>query len=608
MDVWVRGPAARMAATVVAAASAVALLGAPPAGAAHSEACPAGVPDAGFTDTDGSVHEHAIDCAVWWEVARGVTASSYRPAGTVTRAQMASFIARTIREAGGTLPEPSRDHFEDDDGSVHEPAINTLAEAGVVAGRGDGRYAPSRDVTRAQMATYLVRAYGVVAGSQPTADRDYFDDDDGDPHEANINAAAAAGFTSGISERSYGPAQAVRRDQVASFLTAVLAALIAEGHTEARQPPSSSGSRSVPSAPSVAYQINPQHSGSQGVDTDEAVTLERAWSTSLGGPTSYAVIAEAMVFVTVADPGAHGYGTTLHALDAETGQKRWQIELGGTYYWSALAYEDGRLFALNYSGILRAFAPADGRQLWAVDLPEQGSFSSAPTAVGGQVYAIGAGLGGTTYAVDAASGEVWWTTDTFSGGSHSSPTVADGRVMASFACNQAYAWDAASGTELWHHRTGCTGGGGKNTAVHRRRLYTRDSGGNLILDAATGEQVGAHSGRFIPAFLDDHGYFTERTGALAAWRVDTMTPDWRFEPPSAITTAPIVVSGTVFVATEDGTLYGLDGETGDVTTQLAVGESVPPPDEHNVSSPLTGLTAGGGLVVVPTADGVTAFR
>jgi hypothetical protein len=48
--------------------------------------------------------------------------------------------------------------FADDDGSVHEPAIDRLAVRGVVQGRQDGSYGPQAGVRRDQLASFLARA------------------------------------------------------------------------------------------------------------------------------------------------------------------------------------------------------------------------------------------------------------------------------------------------------------------------------------------------------------------------------------------------------------------------------------------------------------------
>ncbi|HUF32672.1 MAG TPA: FG-GAP-like repeat-containing protein [Acidimicrobiales bacterium] len=194
-------------------------------------ACPPGeVPPGGFTDVDpGNVHRHAIDCIKWWGVTEGQGPGIYGPANLVPRGQMATFIARTILESGGTLPENPEDHFTDDDGHPHEHNINRLAEVGIVTGGNDGRYRPDDRVSRAQMATFLVRAHDHRAGrALPTSSIDYFADDDGDTHEASINKAAAAGLTGGTGDGRFRPAASAPRDQMASFLARLLDLLVVE--------------------------------------------------------------------------------------------------------------------------------------------------------------------------------------------------------------------------------------------------------------------------------------------------------------------------------------------------------------------------------------------
>jgi hypothetical protein len=63
------------------------------------------------------------------------------------------------------------------------------------------------------MATFLSRALG-LAGS-PT---DYFVDDLGSIHEADINAVALAGITKGCTASTFCPDGTVTREQMAAFL------------------------------------------------------------------------------------------------------------------------------------------------------------------------------------------------------------------------------------------------------------------------------------------------------------------------------------------------------------------------------------------------------
>jgi subtilisin family serine protease len=192
---------------------------------------PRRVPRSEFADTARSTHRAAIECAVWYAVAQGTTGSTYSPAGPVTRAQMASFIARLLDRSGTQLPAGGAQRFSDvPAGNVHREAINRLAAAGIVQGQGT-TFSPNGLVTRDQMASFLVRAFDyaqaqVRRAALPPAGRQ-FADTAGNPHEPNINKAAAAGLANGLTTTTYGPRQGVRRDQMATFVIRALELLAA---------------------------------------------------------------------------------------------------------------------------------------------------------------------------------------------------------------------------------------------------------------------------------------------------------------------------------------------------------------------------------------------
>ncbi len=239
MTVTTRGQwrlSARQAFAAGAAAVLVAAL--TPAGVAHAaetfnrgtaRACPANAQDA-FADDDGTVHEDNINCIAHWEIAQGYADGTYRPSLPVNRAQMATYIVNEMTVAGYTFAANPDDAFTDDDGNVHEGDINKLAAAGVVKGDGNGHYNPGQVVNRAQMASYINQAVGVVTGTTPTSDTDYFGDDDGSVHEDNINALASLGIVQGDGQGSYLPGEAVRRAPMATFVARSGDYLAEQGH------------------------------------------------------------------------------------------------------------------------------------------------------------------------------------------------------------------------------------------------------------------------------------------------------------------------------------------------------------------------------------------
>jgi glucose/arabinose dehydrogenase len=179
-------------------------------GLAPAEAGAQVPPGGTFWDDDGNVHEGMIEAIAAEQITVGCAdGGRYCPAERVTRGQMATFIARAFE-----LPPANGDHFPDDGGSVHEPAINALFEAGIAAGYGDGTFRPNDLVARQQMATFLARAMGLAP-----IPGDRFADVQG-IHEPNVNAIADAGVTLGCNEDGtlFCPVDPVRRDQMASFL------------------------------------------------------------------------------------------------------------------------------------------------------------------------------------------------------------------------------------------------------------------------------------------------------------------------------------------------------------------------------------------------------
>lgn len=179
-------------------------------------------PGGTFFDDDGNVHEGSIEAIAALGITRGCNPpidDRYCPAAAVTRGQMAAFLVRALE-----IGPVSTDYFDDDADSVFEDDINRLAAAGITRGcnpPANDRFCPSSVVTRQQMAAFLVRGFGYVEAGPG----DWFDDDQGSLFEGDINRLATAGITRGCNPPAntrFCPQQAVRRDEMASFLTRAL--------------------------------------------------------------------------------------------------------------------------------------------------------------------------------------------------------------------------------------------------------------------------------------------------------------------------------------------------------------------------------------------------
>lgn len=164
---------------------------------------------ASFADICGSPHQAAIDWMAKQGLTTGCGGGNYCPDSTVTRGQMAAFLAAALKLPAGP------DKFTDDDGSPFEASINAIAAAGITDGCGGTNFCPDKDVTREEMASFLVRGFKLAPSGT-----DMFVDDESSIHEANINALGAAGVTTGCNtaEKLYCPTNPVTRGQMATFL------------------------------------------------------------------------------------------------------------------------------------------------------------------------------------------------------------------------------------------------------------------------------------------------------------------------------------------------------------------------------------------------------
>jgi S-layer family protein len=169
---------------------------------------PPGGGDHPFTDIDNHPFENDIIWLYNEKITSGCTETRFCPDSNVLRDQMASFLDRALH-----LPATSTDFFNDDEGNIHEAAINRLAASGITGGCATRKYCPRDPVKRDQMASFLVRAFHL-----PFSSLDRFTDDEGNQHENQINTLAASGITGGCGPGRYCPSSLVTRGQMAAFL------------------------------------------------------------------------------------------------------------------------------------------------------------------------------------------------------------------------------------------------------------------------------------------------------------------------------------------------------------------------------------------------------
>jgi len=160
-----------------------------------------------------------VPCIYGLGITNGTTSTTYSPKTTVTRAQMASFLARTYRAltgepcAGGSTP------FTDvPPGKFYTDDVGCIFSLGVTHGTGATTYAPDDNVTREQMAAFLGRIYRAVTKNPCTGSPTFVDVDSSSFAFGDIGCIASLGITTGTSATTYSPDDSVTREQMASFL------------------------------------------------------------------------------------------------------------------------------------------------------------------------------------------------------------------------------------------------------------------------------------------------------------------------------------------------------------------------------------------------------
>ena len=180
-----------------------------------SEPTEPGTPAApSFTDVPAG--EYYAD-AVAWAVANGVTSGTgngrFSPGDPCTRAQIVTFLWRAY---GRQEPTSTVNPFTDvKSGDYYYKAVLWAVENGITGGITDTTFGPNNPCTRAQAVTFQYRAASkpdVTGGSS-------FTDVPADAYYTNaVVWAVANGVTSGTSTTTFSPDQTCTRGQIVTFL------------------------------------------------------------------------------------------------------------------------------------------------------------------------------------------------------------------------------------------------------------------------------------------------------------------------------------------------------------------------------------------------------
>lgn len=258
---------------------------------------------------------------------------------------------------------------------------------------------------------------------------------------------------------------------------------------------------------------------------------------------------------------------SLHAGDAETAWTTGQVSVDLSQRVQPPAVVDGTVYTGDTNdegttGDLVALDAETGDEQWRLNVDEDGELdagrdavASTPAVVDGTVYA--ASLNGLLYAVDAEDGTENWRFDT-GATIRGAPTVVDGTVFVGSDYTM-YAIDAADGSEVWSR--GTAGGSIEaSPAVADDTVYVGSYGGVTALDHGSGEPrwTVETKGNVSQTPVVANGTVYANPGSTAlGLDTDDGTERWRFEASEGLN-ATVVVDGIAFLTTHYGTLYALE--------------------------------------------------
>lgn len=153
--------------------------------------------------------------AVKWAVKNGITDgvgnNLFAPEQPCTRAQIVTFLWRA---AGSPEPKAMSSFADVSTDAYYAKAVAWAVENGITTGTGDGKFSPDATCTRAQSVTFLFRAIGKLVDSKAE-----FSDVLTDSYYANAVAwAVENGVTNGIGGGLFGPNNSCTRAQIVTFL------------------------------------------------------------------------------------------------------------------------------------------------------------------------------------------------------------------------------------------------------------------------------------------------------------------------------------------------------------------------------------------------------
>ncbi len=280
-------------------------------------------------------------------------------------------------------------------------------------------------------------------------------------------------------------------------------------------------------------------------DTDY-IAGDLLWERELGNgyiDTSPIMVGDRVFVISAGDAGAD---STVHCLDAETGDTIWETTIPGkTYQLSTPVFAKGRLYFGSSSGVFYCLVEDDGSILWQRPLDESSDgITSSPAfdEPSGDLY-VGTG-DGTLYNLELGTGNTIWSFDTGATIYFSSPAVYGDLVI--IGNDDGTLFGVREGAEVWSYETEDSIRSSACVTDTGTIYFSSEDGMLRSLSSQGVQNWENHIGRSIstPAFSNGKVYVGSETG-LHAFHEDGSL-DFSIETQSPVESSPSISDHQIF--------------------------------------------------------------
>jgi hypothetical protein len=169
-----------------------------------------------FSDISGIDGESAILALASRKIIDGMGDGTFAPSATMTRAQFAAIVVRALG-----LPSSEKSAFSDvTENRWYFSFVNTASEYGIINGRGNGIFDPNGTITRQEAAVMVSRAAALcgLEGDGSTAALSRFSDSAKVASWARVEVAFCAESGIFFTGGSIEPQRAILRSEIAQML------------------------------------------------------------------------------------------------------------------------------------------------------------------------------------------------------------------------------------------------------------------------------------------------------------------------------------------------------------------------------------------------------